>query len=194
MSLWIEWVSKVKVTQISMLKLVFLKNSWAYEAKVHMKAYGRMGMKIYTNELSYKTNMAAMPIYGENLKKSSPEPLDWWPWNLVCSIVYTRPTKVVQIMTLSWPWPILREGQIWPPRLSYGRKWKLLTFFWNLLQPKVSSCLKNSTKWVNEVECVSKVKTILWPWSKVTQISNLKLVFRRNSWVIWNQSSYKSLS
>ena len=41
-------------------------------------------------------------------------------------------------------------------------------FFLNLLQPKVSSCLKNSTKWVNEVECV-------------TQISNLKLVFRRNS-------------
>ena len=31
----------------------------------------------------------------------------------------------------------------------------------NLLQPKVSSCLKNSTKWVNEVECVSKVKAIL---------------------------------
>ena len=34
-------------------------------------------------------------------------------------------------------------------------------FFFNLLQPKVSSCLKNSTKWVNEVECVSKVKAIL---------------------------------
>ena len=34
-------------------------------------------------------------------------------------------------------------------------------FFWNLLQPKVSSCLNNSTKWVNEVECVSKVKAIL---------------------------------
>ena len=57
-----------------MLKLVFLKNSWAYGAKVHMK--GRMGMKIYTNELSHKTNMAAMPIYGKNLIKSSPEPLD----------------------------------------------------------------------------------------------------------------------
>ena len=34
-------------------------------------------------------------------------------------------------------------------------------FFLNLLQPKVSSYLKNSTYWVNEVECVSKVKAIL---------------------------------
>ena len=34
-------------------------------------------MKIYTNELGHKTNMATMPIYGESLKKSSsPEPID----------------------------------------------------------------------------------------------------------------------
>ena len=84
-------------------------------------------MKIYTNELGHMTNMAAMPIYGKNLKKSfSPEPIDWWPWNLVCSIVYARPTKIVQIMTLGWPWPILRQGQIWSHRLLYGKNWKLL--------------------------------------------------------------------
>ena len=28
-------------------------------------------MKIYINELGHMTNMAAMPIYGKNLKKSS---------------------------------------------------------------------------------------------------------------------------
>ena len=34
-------------------------------------------MKIYTNGLGLMTNMAAMPIYGKNLKKSStPEPID----------------------------------------------------------------------------------------------------------------------
>ena len=33
-------------------------------------------MKIYTNELGHMTNMAAMPIYGKNLKTSSPEPTD----------------------------------------------------------------------------------------------------------------------
>ena len=34
-------------------------------------------MKIYTNELGHMTNMAAMLIYGKNVKKSSsPEPID----------------------------------------------------------------------------------------------------------------------
>ena len=42
-----------------------------------MKAYGRMGMIIYTNELGHMKTVAAMPIYGKNLKKSSsPEPND----------------------------------------------------------------------------------------------------------------------
>ena len=45
-----------------------------------MKALGGIGMKIYTNELGHMTNMAAMPIYSKNLKKSSsPEPVDRWP-------------------------------------------------------------------------------------------------------------------
>ena len=30
-----------------------------------------MGMKIYTNEFGHMTNMAAILIYGKNLKKSS---------------------------------------------------------------------------------------------------------------------------
>ena len=34
-------------------------------------------MKIYINDLDHMNNMAAMPIYGKNLKKSSsPEPKD----------------------------------------------------------------------------------------------------------------------
>ena len=38
---------------------------------------GRIGMKIYTNKFGHMTNMASMPIYGKNLKKSSsPEPID----------------------------------------------------------------------------------------------------------------------
>ena len=70
-------------------------------------------MIIYTNELGHLTNMATMPIYGKNLKKSSsPEAIDRWSWNLVCCIVYVSTTKLVQIMTLGWPWPILRQGQI----------------------------------------------------------------------------------
>ena len=64
-------------------------------------------MKIYTNELGHMTNMAVMPIYGKNLKKSSaPEAIDRWPWNLVCSIFYASSTKSIQIMSLGWTWPI----------------------------------------------------------------------------------------
>ena len=75
------------------------------------------------------TKMAAMSIYGKNLKKSSsPEPTDQWPLNLVCSIVYVNTTKIVQIISLGWPWPILHQGQIWSHRLLYGKKWKLFIF------------------------------------------------------------------
>ena len=93
-----------------------------------------------------------------------------WPWNLVCSIVYASTTKIVQIMTLVWPWSILRQGQFWSHTLLYGKKWFFL-FFRNYCSLRSQSCLKHSAKWVNEVSWVSKVKVILWPWSKVTQIS-----------------------
>ena len=57
-----------------------------------------------------------------------------------------------------------------------GKSENYLFFFWKLLQPWVSqSCLKHLTQWVNEVEWVSVVKVILWPWSKVTQISKLNV-------------------
>ena len=48
-------------------------------------------------------------------------------------------------------------------------------FFWTYCSLRSQSCLKHSAKWVNEVEWVSKVKVILRPWSKVTQISNLNV-------------------
>ena len=48
-------------------------------------------------------------------------------------------------------------------------------FFGKYCNLRSQSCLKHSAKWVNEVEWVSKVKVILWPWSKVTQISKLNV-------------------
>ena len=86
-------------------------------------------MKIYTNELGHMTNMLAMLIYGKYLKKSSsPEPIDQWPWNLVCSIVDASTTKDLHIMTLGWLWPIVRQGQILSHRLLYGEKVKIIYF------------------------------------------------------------------
>ena len=86
------------------------------------------------NESSFEwschmTKMAAMPIYGENLKKSSSlEPNRWWSWNLVCSIGCSSTTKLLQMMTLSWLWPILRQGQVWSLMLLYGKDVKQWIF------------------------------------------------------------------
>ena len=59
------------------VKTFFSKTVGPFGTKGYMKAYGRMAMKIYTNEFGHMTNMAAMPIYSKNLKKlSSPEKTD----------------------------------------------------------------------------------------------------------------------
>ena len=62
---------------------------------------------------------AAMPIYGKNLKK----------------IFFSRSryaasnaTKFVQMMILGWPWPILRQGQLWSLMLLYGKNGKTMDF------------------------------------------------------------------
>ena len=45
--------------------------------KFHIQTPGPLGKKSCSNGMGHMTNMAAMPIYGKNLKKSSsPEPLD----------------------------------------------------------------------------------------------------------------------
>ena len=45
--------------------------------KFQIRPPGPLGKKSCSNGLGHMTNMAAMPIYGKNLKKSSsPKPLD----------------------------------------------------------------------------------------------------------------------
>ena len=102
-------------------------------------------------------------------------PIDRWPWNFVCSIFYASTTKIVQIITLkSLPWVDL---DTFYAKVKFGdwEKVKIIYFFGNCCSLKSQSCMKHSSKWVNEVEWVSKVKVILWPWSKVTQISKLNV-------------------
>ena len=83
------------------------------EAKFHMESPWDEGTKVCSNGPDHMTKMAAMPIYGKNIKKSySLEPNGRWPWNLVCCIGCSSTTKFVQMMTLGWPWSILQQGQI----------------------------------------------------------------------------------
>ena len=69
------------------------------KAKFHMKSPWEGGTKICSNCPGHMTKLATMLIYGKKLKKSSPEPNDRWPWNLVCSIGSLSTTKFVQMMT-----------------------------------------------------------------------------------------------
>ena len=93
------------------------------ETNFHIDPPWKRGTKVCSNGPGRMTRMAAMPIYGKNLKKSSfLEPKGWWPWNLVFSIGFA------QMMTLGWPWPILLQGQIWSLMLLYGKKVKQWIF------------------------------------------------------------------
>ena len=72
------------------------KTTGPIEAKFHMEPRWDGGTKVYSNGPGHMTKMAAMPIYGKNLKKSSsPEPKARRPWNLLCSIGCWSTTKFV---------------------------------------------------------------------------------------------------
>ena len=107
-----------RTSPVNILKYLLLRSHFANSSQIsYGVSYGTYG----TDGPGHMTKMAAIPIYGKNLKKSSsPEQKSRWPWNLVCSIGCSSTTKFVQMMTLGWPWPILRQGQIWS--LLYGKR------------------------------------------------------------------------
>ena len=95
--------------------------AWPIKVKFHTKPPWDRGTNVCSKGSGHMTKLAAMPMWGKNLKKSSsPEPKGWWPWKLVCRMGCSCSTKFIQIMTLSWPWPILRQGQIRSLMLLYG--------------------------------------------------------------------------
>ena len=61
------------------------------------------------------TKLAAMPIYGKNPSKISRTSgsIAVKLCIIVCSIGDLGPLYFIQIMTMGWPWPVLRPGQIW---------------------------------------------------------------------------------
>ena len=105
------------------LNIFASKTVWQIKVKFHIEPPWDGGKKVCSNSPGHMTKMASTPIYGKNLKKSSsPEPKGRWPWKLVCRIGCSSTTKFVQMKTLSWPWPILQQGQIWPLMPLYGKK------------------------------------------------------------------------
>ena len=85
--------------------------------------------KVYSNGPGHMIKMAAMLIYGKNIKYSSSlEPKGWSPWKSICSIGFLSTTKCVQIMILGSPWPILWQGQILSLMLLYVKMVKQWIF------------------------------------------------------------------
>ena len=63
------------------------ETAWPIKAKFYVEPSWEGGTKVNINGPGHMTKMAAMPIYGKNLKKSSsPELAGRFPRNLICSI------------------------------------------------------------------------------------------------------------
>ena len=89
-----------------------LETARPIEAKFHVESPWDGLMKVSTNGLYYMIKIAVMSIYGKYLQNSSfLEPKNRWPWKLICGMGYSSTIKFVQMMTLSWPWPTLQQGQ-----------------------------------------------------------------------------------
>ena len=56
----------------------FLETAWPIEAKFYMEPTWDWGTKVYTNGPGHMTNVAAMPIYSKNLKKSLKVGMQHW--------------------------------------------------------------------------------------------------------------------
>ena len=110
----------------TLFKHLLLGNQfWPIKVIFHMALLLDRGTKDCSNGPDHMTKMATMLIYYKNIKKSSsPESKGWWPWILVCIIGCLSTTKFAQLMLLGWPWPILRQGQIWSLMLLHGIKVK----------------------------------------------------------------------
>ena len=71
--------SSVVCRRPSLLSNVFSsETAWPIKAKFYVEPPWEGGLKVYINGPGHMTKMAAMPIYGKNLKKSFPEPEVLW--------------------------------------------------------------------------------------------------------------------
>ena len=93
---------------------------------------------LFKRSTSHDQN-GGMPIYGENLKKSSPKPNG--RWNLVCSIGYTKTAKFVQMMALRHFAP---RSNLVPYAFVWERVFRNYCSLW------CQSRYMEVTKWVHE--------------------------------------------
>ena len=63
------------ICPLNISNVFFSETAWPIKAKFYVELPWEGGTKVYINRPGHMTKMAAMPIYGKTLKKSSsPEP------------------------------------------------------------------------------------------------------------------------
>ena len=67
---------------------IFFETALPIKAKLYVEPPWEGGIKVYINGPGHITKMAALPIYGKNLQKSSPEPVfcDLETWHVASSL------------------------------------------------------------------------------------------------------------
>ena len=127
----LTWTSKVKVIHWSWSKVTQIQLSLEtvrlIEAKFHVEPPWDGRTKVCSNGPGHMTSVVAMLIYGKNLKKS------YGTKRLMTLKVGMQHQEleyyqVVLMMTLGWPWPILRPDQIWSLMLLYRKSGKTMDF------------------------------------------------------------------
>lgn len=76
--------------------------------------------KIYFKPYRLHDQHGPTPIYGKTLFWNQ-----WWLWNLITNTEYSRPTIIVQMMTLNWPGPFhskVKNGKMLGKRF-HGKFW-----------------------------------------------------------------------
>ena len=81
-----SWSVVVRRLSSTFSNIFSSETAWPIKAKFYVEPPWKGGTKVYINGPGHMTKMAAMPIFGKNLKKSSPEPAGRFSRNLVCSI------------------------------------------------------------------------------------------------------------
>ena len=84
------------------IKTGFSKNQWAiFNQMLYVSFQVQENEKKYGYDAGHMTKMAAIPINGKILQKSSPlVPVDRFPRNFVCGIEVSCPLQFAQMMTL----------------------------------------------------------------------------------------------
>ena len=68
------WIRPSVVRPFTFSNVFSSETAWPIKAKFYVEPPWEGGKKVYINGPGHMAKMAAMPIYGKNLKKSSPEP------------------------------------------------------------------------------------------------------------------------